>query len=163
MNFELDRKAKAMEAYKKRMAIEYRELKERTDKLEAMLDKWNKGTLDFEPTCSWWLLENQLEVMKNYVGILQTRAKIEDVDLTEADNAKTIDSVPVAHARWVPDEIETGEDSNTYKCSACGQIQILIDGAPKENGWAYCPNCGAKMDEYGTESQQKNGAEGEER
>ena len=136
-----------MEAYKKRMAIEYRELKERTDKLEKMLDKWDKGTLDFEPTCSWWLLENQLEAMKNYVGILQTRAKIEGVDLTEADNAKTIDSVPVAHARWIPDETGTGEDSNTYKCSACGQIQILIDGTPKENGWAYCPNCGAKMDE----------------
>ena len=75
-----------MEAYKKRMAIEYRELKERTDKLEKMLDKWNKGTLDVEPTCSWWLLKNQLEVMKDYVGILQTRAKIEDVDLTEADD-----------------------------------------------------------------------------
>lgn len=75
-----------MEEYKKRMVIEYRELKERTDKLEAMLDKWNKGTLDFEPTCSWWLLENQLEVMKNYVGILQTRAKIEDIDLAEAEN-----------------------------------------------------------------------------
>jgi DNA-directed RNA polymerase subunit RPC12/RpoP len=135
-----------MEAYKKRMAIEYRELKERTDKLEKMLDKWDKGTLDFEPTCSWWLLENQLEVMKNYVEILQIRAKIEDIDLTEADNTKTIDSAPVAHAHWVPDESETGEDSNTYKCSACGQIQILIDGTPKENGWAYCPNCGAKMD-----------------
>ena len=136
-----------MEAYKKRMAIEYRELKERTDKLEAMLDKWNKGTLDFEPTCSWWLLENQLEAMKNYVGILQTRAKIEDVDLTEADNAKTIDSVPVAHAHWIPDESETGEGSNTYKCSACGEIQVLIYGTPKENGWKYCPHCGAKMDE----------------
>jgi len=74
-----------MEAYKIRMAIEYRELKERTDKLEKMLDKWDKGTLDFEPTCSWWwLLKNQLEVMKNYVGILilQTRAKIKDIDLT---------------------------------------------------------------------------------
>ena len=54
---------------------------------------------------------------------------------------------PVVHAHWIPDEIETGEDSNTYKCSACGQIQILIDGTPKENGWNYCPHCGAKMDE----------------
>lgn len=71
-----------MEAYKVRMAIEYRELKDRTDKLEAMLDKWNKGTLDFEPTCPKFLLENQFEVMKDYVGILQTRAKIEDADLT---------------------------------------------------------------------------------
>jgi hypothetical protein len=24
---------------------------------------------------------------------------------------------------------------------------MMIDGTPKENGWAYCPQCGAKMDE----------------
>ena len=54
---------------------------------------------------------------------------------------------PVVHAHWIPDEIETGEDSNTYKCSACGEIQVLIYGTPKENGWNYCPHCGAKMDE----------------
>ena len=71
-----------MEAYKQMMIIEYRELKERADKLATMLDKWDKGTLDFTPTCPRYLLENQLETMKNYVGILQTRAKIEDVDLT---------------------------------------------------------------------------------
>ena len=71
-----------MEAYKKRMTIEYSELKDRTEKLAEMLDRWDKGTLDFTPTCPKYLLEKQLEVMKDYVGILQTRAKIEDVDLT---------------------------------------------------------------------------------
>lgn len=71
-----------MEAYKTRMIIEYRELKDRTDKLEKMLDRWNKGMLDFEPTCPKYLLEKQLDAMRDYVGILQTRAKIEDVDLT---------------------------------------------------------------------------------
>ena len=73
------------------------------------------------------------------------------------------DVMPVVHAHWVPDESETGDGSNTYKCSACGEIQVLIYGTPNENGWNYCPNCGAKMDEYGTESQQKNGAEEEKR
>lgn len=48
---------------------------------------------------------------------------------------------------WIFCENETGEGSNTYKCSACGEIQMLIDGTPKENGWAYCPKCGSKMDE----------------
>lgn len=71
-----------MEAYKRRMVIEYQELKERAEKLAAMLDKWDKGTLDFTPTCPKYLLEKQLDVMKDYVGLLQTRAKIEDVDLT---------------------------------------------------------------------------------
>lgn len=72
-----------MEDYKQRMIIEYRELKERADKLATMMDKWDKGTLDFTPTCPKYLLEKQLETMREYVGILQTRAKIEDVDLTE--------------------------------------------------------------------------------
>lgn len=49
-----------MEEYKKRMITEYRELKERTDKLEIMLN-----------------------VMKNYVGILETKAKIKGIDLTD--------------------------------------------------------------------------------
>lgn len=78
-----------MEAYKQRMVAEYQELKERTDKLEEMLDRWDKGTLDFEPTCPKYLLEKQLDAMKDYVGILQTRAKIEDVDLTGAEENDT--------------------------------------------------------------------------
>lgn len=47
---------------------------------------------------------------------------------------------------WISCENETGEGSNTYKCSACGEIQMIINGTPKENGWAYCPHCGAKME-----------------
>ena len=58
----------------------------------------------------------------------------------------------IAHAvplkgKWISCENETGEGSNTYKCSACGEIQMIIDGTPKENGWAYCPHCGARMNE----------------
>lgn len=48
--------------------------------------------------------------------------------------------------KWIFCENETGEGSNTYKCSACGEIQMIISGTPKENGWAYCPHCGAKME-----------------
>lgn len=86
-----------MEAYKQRMITEYRELKERADKLATMMDKWDKGTLDFTPTCPMYLLENQLETMKDYVGILQTRAKLEDVDLNAS-----VDDAPVEKAGWIP-------------------------------------------------------------
>ena len=55
---------------------------------------------------------------------------------------RKIEAEPVKHGKWIPYESETGEGSNTYKCSACGEIQMLI----KENGWKYCPNCGALMD-----------------
>ncbi len=70
------------------------------------------------------------------------------------EHEETIGADPTAHARWIPYESETGEDSNTYKCSSCGRVQIIIDGTPKENGWDYCPHCGAKMDESDTESQE---------
>lgn len=63
------------------------------------------------------------------------------------EHAETIDTNPTAHAHWISCENETGEGSNTYKCSACGEIQMIISGTPKENGWKYCPHCGAKMDE----------------
>ncbi len=65
---------------------------------------------------------------------------------------RKIEAEPVKHGKWIPYESETGEGSNTYKCSACGEIQMIIDGTPKENGWKYCPYCGARMDE-GTEQQ----------
>lgn len=48
---------------------------------------------------------------------------------------------------WIPDEAETGEGSNTYRCSECGSVQTLLYGTPEENDWRYCPHCGAKMDE----------------
>ena len=65
----------------------------------------------------------------------------------EVNQIPMIEAEPVRPAHWIPDESETGEGSNTYKCSACGEIQMLIEGTPKDNGWKYCPNCGAKMDE----------------
>lgn len=54
---------------------------------------------------------------------------------------------PRKKGKWIFCENETGEGNNTYKCSACREIQMIIDGTPKENGWAYCPHCGAKMDD----------------
>lgn len=62
-------------------------------------------------------------------------------------NAPTVYAMPVIHAHWISCENETGEGSNTYKCSTCGEIQMIISGTPKDNGWKYCPHCGAKMDE----------------
>lgn len=70
-----------MEVYKLRMIIEYQELKQRTEKLGIMLDRWLTDDLDFEPSCPFELLESQLHVMKAYLSILKQRAEIEHVDL----------------------------------------------------------------------------------
>lgn len=56
------------------------------------------------------------------------------------DNAPTVDAVEVVHGRWIRREIdlEHYEGYDIDDCSVCGR-----NGLP---WYAYCPNCGAKMD-----------------
>ena len=70
-----------MEGYKERMIAEYKEVKERYDKLHKMLVKYDAGTLGFTPTCSIELLREQASVMGKYLYILETRAEIENIEL----------------------------------------------------------------------------------
>ena len=42
-------------------------------------------------------------------------------------------------------EEESGYDDVYYECSVCGAGVCTIDGAPVDNAWSYCPECGAKM------------------
>ena len=47
-------------------------------------------------------------------------------------------------AEW--EEIEDDWSMETiYKCSACKEEFVTIDGTPSDNLWNYCPHCGAKM------------------
>lgn len=67
--------------YKDRMKAEYRELKERYQKLHKMLIKNEAGTLGFELNCPVNLLVEQQCVMAEYLRILEVRAEIEKVVL----------------------------------------------------------------------------------
>lgn len=67
--------------YKERFKAEYYQLKLRYDKLALMITKWDEGTLEFEPSCSRTLLSRQLHHMRMYMIDLETRAKIEGIDL----------------------------------------------------------------------------------
>ena len=73
-----------MEDYKLRMINEYKELKEKYNKLHKMLVKYDAGKLDFTQT-SIDLLRKQASFMRQYLYILETRAVIEDVDLNTED------------------------------------------------------------------------------
>lgn len=70
-----------MEAYKERMVEEYRQTKDRYDKLHKMLVKYDAGTLDFTLTCPVELLRKQAYHMGNYLNVLEIRAEIEGVTL----------------------------------------------------------------------------------
>ena len=67
--------------WKERVVQEYKELKERYNKLHKMLIKYEAGTLDFTPNCSLELLKEQKMYMGEYLRVLEIRAEIEDIDL----------------------------------------------------------------------------------
>lgn len=67
--------------YKDRFEAEYMQLLIRRAKLETMLEKMVDGKLNFIPTCPFELLKEQLDVMSEYLAILEQRAKIEGIEL----------------------------------------------------------------------------------
>jgi hypothetical protein len=67
--------------YKDRFLAEYRQIETRYAKLLNMIERWDLGELDFKPTCPRSTYNFQLRAMKDYLDILETRAKIEDIDL----------------------------------------------------------------------------------
>lgn len=68
--------------YKERFIAEYVQLNIRTNKLQNMIDKWERNELDFTPSCPYELLAYQLDVMTQYRNCLIQRAEIEGIDLT---------------------------------------------------------------------------------
>jgi len=67
--------------YKERFKAEYYQLHIRYMKLLNMVDKWDKGKLNFTPTCNRIIYSEQLYYMENYLDILYYRAKKEGIEL----------------------------------------------------------------------------------
>ena len=67
--------------YKERFVAEYAQLKIRYKKLYAVLEKYAADNLDFKPTCPIEILYEQLDHMEAYLGVLETRAKYEGIEL----------------------------------------------------------------------------------
>lgn len=72
-----------MEEYKIRMADEYRQTKSRYNKLHDIIVKYEAGTLEFRLNCPIEILKKQAAAMGEYLFILEVRAEIEQVVLTE--------------------------------------------------------------------------------
>ena len=67
--------------YKERFTAEYEQLSIRASKLEIFIDNYRNSRLSFKPICSIELLEQQLDIMKAYMAVLEERAKIEGVNV----------------------------------------------------------------------------------
>ena len=69
------------EDYKDRFKAEYYQVFVRFVKLKAMLEKWDKDELDFEPTWPYSTYEMQIKAMRDYLSELEARAVMENIDL----------------------------------------------------------------------------------
>lgn len=67
--------------YKERFKAEYQQVVIRYKKLAAMLEKWDAGEINFEPTCPRSTYNMQIKAMTDYIAVLEARAVMEDVDL----------------------------------------------------------------------------------
>ena len=67
--------------YKDRFKAEYYQLAIRYKGLKAMLDKWDNGTLQFEPTCPRSTYNMQIQAMADYLAVLEARAVMENIVL----------------------------------------------------------------------------------
>lgn len=71
----------APETWQERMKREYRETKERYEKLHRLVTKYEAGVLEFTPKSSIELLRQQKRHMGEYLHDLEIRAEIEGVNL----------------------------------------------------------------------------------
>lgn len=72
--------------YKERFKAEYFQLQTRYIGLRRMIDKYIVGKLPFTPKCDVDTLREQRQHMYRYMKVLERRAEIEGIDLTEAKN-----------------------------------------------------------------------------
>ena len=69
--------------YKERFKAEYCQVVIRYHKLKAMLEKWDNGALNFNPTCPRSTYNIQISAMTDYIAILEARAVMEGIELPE--------------------------------------------------------------------------------
>lgn len=69
--------------YKERFKAEYFQLAIRYEKLKRMLEKWDNNELHFSPTCPRSTYNTQLKAMTEYLAVLEMRAAMEGIDLSE--------------------------------------------------------------------------------
>lgn len=67
--------------YKERFKAEYYQLVIRFNKLKSMLERWDRGELNFNPTCPRGIYNFQVKAMADYIACLETRAAIENIKL----------------------------------------------------------------------------------
>lgn len=71
--------------YKERFKAEYHQVNIRYWRLNRALNLMQADALDFEPTCPYEVLRQQLTVMGDYLRVLEYRAEIEGIELSDEE------------------------------------------------------------------------------
>lgn len=69
--------------YKERFKAEYCQTVIRYGKLKNMLDRWDNDNLNFMPSCPRSTYNMQIRVMNDYIAVLEARAVMEGINLSE--------------------------------------------------------------------------------
>ena len=72
--------------YKDRFKAEFWQLKHRLNKLNDMLARYNKGTLDYIPDTPILWLKQQAHAMQDYLDALSVRCDYENIDVAETES-----------------------------------------------------------------------------
>jgi len=68
------------------------------------------------------------------------------IEINEVLNSiPAADVRPVVRGKWT--DKRTIEHDGEWYCTACGKEITIYMGADREDRYAYCPNCGARMEE----------------
>lgn len=67
--------------YRERFVAEYWQVVIRYRSLRYMLDKWDRGELEFVPTCPRSTYNMQVNAMTEYIAVLEARAVMEGIKL----------------------------------------------------------------------------------
>ena len=67
--------------YRDRFIAEYQQLVIRYRGLRNMLDKWDRGELEFKPVCPRSTYNMQIKAMTDYIAVLEAKAVMEGITL----------------------------------------------------------------------------------
>ncbi|MDD6630271.1 MAG: hypothetical protein PUE74_05105 [Faecalibacterium sp.] len=102
------------------------------DRADECYNDWNLAMAAAEGTRQINMVYKKQELFKAVKKVISSCPTIDPESLR-----------PVAH--WDMEEDAVG-DSIIWTCSNCKDSIIMYDGTPMENGYKYCPQCGAKME-----------------
>jgi rubrerythrin len=83
-----------------------------------------------------------INLLDNLIGMVEDTQE-NDYDTALKMGIEALNVQPVRHGHW--ETIDGWDGDELYRCSACGDEFVLIDGTPNDNNYWFCPNCGADM------------------